>query len=174
MSLPDTIDYFIAYWGPEYATFVDQVLQAEDSWPIIDELALRTRALSASEASRAVRALKTQIYDAFDRVLQRYDLLITPTTPVPPFPHVGDKGGVDEVDGQPVPFPGIYFHRLTEPPSHAGLPAVSIPAGFTSDGLPVGMQIIGRQHADGDVLAGAAAFETIAPWADRRPLVATQ
>lgn len=70
--------------------------------------------------------------------------------------------------------PGIYFHRLTEPPSHAGLPAISIPAGFTSDGLPVGTQLIGRQHADSEVLAGTATFEAIAPWAQYRPLVSTQ
>jgi len=172
MTLPDTLDYFVAYWCPEFADFVSQTLKpAGDSWPLMEELADRARRLSAAEVSQAIRGLKTQIYDEFDRVLQQYDLVVTPTTPVPPFPHAGDKGGVDEVDGQPVRDPGLYFHRLTEPPSHAGLPAISIPAGFTPDGLPVGMQLIGRQHADGEVLAAAAAFETLVPWAHRRPLV---
>jgi amidase len=171
VTLPDSLDYFVAYWGPEFADFVDQMLKpAGDSWPFMEDLADRARTLSAAEVSHAVRGLKTEIYHEFDRILRQYDLIITPTTPVPPFPHAGDKGGVDEVDDQPVRDPGLYFHRLTEPPSHAGLPAVSIPAGFTTDGLPVGMQLIGRQHADGEVLAAAAAFEAVAPWAHRRPL----
>lgn len=171
MTLPDSLDYFVAYWGPEFADFVDQMLKpAGDSWPFMEDLADRARTLSTAEVSHAVRGLKTEIYHEFDRILRQYDLIITPTTPVPPFPHVGDKGGVDEVDGQPVRDPGLYFHRLTEPPSHAGLPAISIPAGFTTDGLPVGMQLIGRQHADGEVLAAAAAFEAVAPWAHQRPL----
>lgn len=174
VNLPDTIDYFIAYWGPGFVEFFDQTVEpAGDSWPLMDELAERARTLSGTEVSRAVRELKTQIYNEFDRALQRYDLIVTPTTPVPPFPHARDKGGVDEIDGQPVRMPGLYFHRLTEPPSHAGLPAISIPAGFTPQGLPVGMQLIGRQFADGETLAAAAAFEALSPWAHRRPLVST-
>lgn len=171
LSLPDTLDYFVAYWGPEYVEAVDTLLKpAGDSWPMIDELADMARSVSVLEASRAVRGLKTRIYTEFNRALQEYDIVICPTTPVPPFPHAGDKGGVDEVDGQPVRHAGLYFHRLTEPPSHAGLPAISIPAGFTPDGLPVGMQLIGRLHADGELIAAAAAFEALTPWAHRRPL----
>ena len=49
-----------------------------------------------------------------------------------------------------------------------GHPAASIPAGFIG-GLPVGMQIIGRRYADGDVLAAAAAFERVRPWKERAP-----
>ena len=61
--------------------------------------------------------------------------------------------------------------------NYTGHPAASIPAGL-ADGLPVGMQIIGRSHADADVLAASAAFERLRPWQDdyeicaRRPLSA--
>ena len=47
--------------------------------------------------------------------------------------------------------------------------AASVPCGFTSDGLPAALQIVGRWHADTLVLQAAAAFEQAAPWAERRP-----
>jgi aspartyl-tRNA(Asn)/glutamyl-tRNA(Gln) amidotransferase subunit A len=50
-----------------------------------------------------------------------------------------------------------------------GQPAASVPCGFTADGLPVGLQIVGRRFADVAVLKAAAAFERLRPWADRRP-----
>ncbi|MBI2153198.1 MAG: amidase, partial [Candidatus Rokubacteria bacterium] len=50
-----------------------------------------------------------------------------------------------------------------------GQPAASIPVGFTGDGLPVGLQIVGRRHADRAVLAASAAFEAARPWASLKP-----
>ena len=51
----------------------------------------------------------------------------------------------------------------------SGHPAVSIPCGFTSKGLPVGLQIVGPWYRDGALLALAAAFEAAQPWADKIP-----
>jgi aspartyl-tRNA(Asn)/glutamyl-tRNA(Gln) amidotransferase subunit A len=52
-----------------------------------------------------------------------------------------------------------------------GQPAASVPAGFTADGLPVGLQIMGRHLADARVLTACAAFEHVRPWGDRWPTV---
>src|SRR5262249_52720159 len=54
-----------------------------------------------------------------------------------------------------------------------GLPAISVPCGFTASGLPVGLQIVGRRHQETMVLRAAAAFEAAAPWAHRIPPTGT-
>jgi aspartyl-tRNA(Asn)/glutamyl-tRNA(Gln) amidotransferase subunit A len=59
--------------------------------------------------------------------------------------------------------PFTFLFNLT------GQPAASVPVGFTTTGLPVGLQIVGRRHADRAVLAASAAFEAAAPWRDHRP-----
>ena len=96
---------------------------------------------------------------------EKYDLLLTPTIACPPF-----KVGLDnptEIAGRPVvPYAWIPF---TYPFNLTGQPAASVPCGFTGDGLPVGLQIVGRRFADAAVLRAAAAFERLRPWADRRP-----
>jgi aspartyl-tRNA(Asn)/glutamyl-tRNA(Gln) amidotransferase subunit A len=50
-------------------------------------------------------------------------------------------------------------------------PAISVPCGWTADGRPVGMQIVGRRWDDAGVLRAASAFEAVAPWSARRPPV---
>ena len=50
-----------------------------------------------------------------------------------------------------------------------GLPALSVPCGFTRAGLPVGLQLVGRRRREEDVLCAAAAYEKTAAWVDRRP-----
>jgi len=55
--------------------------------------------------------------------------------------------------------------------SVTGLPAISVPCGFSGEGLPVGLQIVGRRHRDADVLALARAFEQATQLARRRPLI---
>jgi len=96
---------------------------------------------------------------------EKYDLLLTPTLACPPF-----KVGLDnptEIAGRPaVPYAWIPF---TYPFNLTGQPAASVPAGFTADGLPVGLQIVGRRFADATVMRAAAAFEQLRPWAQHRP-----
>jgi aspartyl-tRNA(Asn)/glutamyl-tRNA(Gln) amidotransferase subunit A len=96
---------------------------------------------------------------------EKYDLLLTPTIACPPF-----KVGLDnptEIAGKPVrDYAWIPF---TYPFNMTGQPASSVPCGFTRDGLPIGLQIVGRRLDDATVLRASAAFEAAHPWADRRP-----
>jgi Asp-tRNA(Asn)/Glu-tRNA(Gln) amidotransferase A subunit family amidase len=94
------------------------------------------------------------------------DVLATPTLAVPPFSKELPLGP-DSIAGEKVdPQVGWAF---TWPFNLTGQPAVSIPSGWTKEGLPLGLQLVGRRGADGLVLRVAAAIETLAPWSDRRP-----
>ena len=96
---------------------------------------------------------------------ERYDLLLTPTVACPPFPLGLDYPG--EVAGKTVvPYGWIPY---TYPFNLTGQPAASVPCGFTRDGLPIGLQIVGRRFDDVTVLRAAAAFERARPWANARP-----
>jgi aspartyl-tRNA(Asn)/glutamyl-tRNA(Gln) amidotransferase subunit A len=105
------------------------------------------------------------VYNASWRFFRDYDLLLTPTLAVPAFEH-GIQGPT-VIDGREVE--QFYWLSFTFPYNLTGQPAATVPAGFTPDGLPVGLQIVGRRLDDALVLRASAAFEAAAPWADRWP-----
>ncbi|MEO6032762.1 MAG: amidase family protein [Burkholderiaceae bacterium] len=101
---------------------------------------------------------------------QQFDLLVTPTVAVPPFALL--MQGPEQIDGRSVrPMEWIPF---TFPVNMCGMPAASVPAGWTERQLPVGMQIIGPRLGDQRVLRACAAFESAAPWRDRWPPLASR
>ena len=122
------------------------------------------------------QSIRTEVYHAVQGVLNTYDLLVTPTLACLPVDNArdGNTVGPSAINGEQIdPLIGwclTYFINFT------GHPAASFPAGL-ADGLPVGMQVIGRRYADADVLAASAAFEQLRPWHDtyrlcrERPLV---
>jgi amidase len=118
---------------------------------------------------------RTEVYDAIESVLQKYDFLVTPTLACLPVKNATDGNtlGPTEINGEEVdPLIGWCLTYFT---NFSGHPSASIPAGLVN-GLPVGLQIIGRRGADEDVLAASAAFERVRPWTDayslceKRPL----
>jgi amidase len=124
-------------------------------------------ALTSHDVARG-ELLRTRLWDGVRAFLETRDLLITPTTATPPFPL--DQPHVLMVNGQPLG-KGMQRSYLTYAFSVLGLPAISIPCGFTRDGLPVGMQIVGKRRGEAAVLRAAAAFEAAQPWAAHRPPV---
>jgi len=101
------------------------------------------------------------------RFMADYDLLVTPTLAVPPF--AVNTQGPEKIDGKIVP--PFYWLAFTFPFNMTGQPAASVPAGWTEDGLPVGLQIIGRHLDDRSVLQASAAFEKAAPWKEKWPRI---
>jgi aspartyl-tRNA(Asn)/glutamyl-tRNA(Gln) amidotransferase subunit A len=97
--------------------------------------------------------------------MEGYDFLLSPAVSVAAFP--ADK--LQPAHWPQHPWDWISWAEFSYPFNHAGNPASSVPCGFTSDGLPVGLQIVGRRHDDLGVLQASAAYEAIAPWAQHRP-----
>lgn len=122
------------------------------------------RPWTAEDFTNAIMVRKA-VNNKMWRFMQNYDLLLTPTLAVPPFPvHIQ---GPEKIDGHIVhPFRWLAF---TFPFNFTGQPAASVPAGFTQDGLPIGLQIVGRHLDDPTVLRACAAFEAAKPWRDRWP-----
>ena len=119
---------------------------------------------SAEDLSDAVMARKA-VCNKMWRFMRTYDLFLTPTLAVPPFPvHMQ---GPEKIEGKFVgPFGWFPF---TFPINMTGQPAASVPAGWTEDGRPVGLQIVGRHLDDPGVLRASAAYEAVRPWKDRWP-----
>jgi aspartyl-tRNA(Asn)/glutamyl-tRNA(Gln) amidotransferase subunit A len=109
-----------------------------------------------------------QFYEQVSQVFEKYDLLLTPTLATAAF-EAGDKGPLApaKVNGQDAsPSSWLCF---TYPFNFTGQPAASVPCGFNSEGLPVGLQIVGRRFDEAMVLRAAAAFEKAHSWRDKKP-----
>lgn len=163
---PGFEDPYEAFWGivamdTDLAGMRELSQQVEMSPHLVDFLSKPWTAEQLTGAGMARKALNNRMW----KFMENYDLLLTPTLTVPPFPvHMQ---GPEKIDGRMVP--PFQWLSFTLPMNMTGQPAASVPAGWTKDGLPVGLQIVGRHLADQTVLAASAAFEAASPWAHRWP-----
>jgi Asp-tRNA(Asn)/Glu-tRNA(Gln) amidotransferase A subunit family amidase len=142
----------------------------EDMDPLLVRKARQARARTATDVGVA-QMTQTAVYHEVRKLLYTHDYIALPTTPTAAFGL--DQQFPSEIAGATIrsPYetlPLTFVFNLT------GHPAISIPAGFTAAGLPVGLQIVGRWRDDFAVLAMAAAFERAQPWRDRWPDVAAR
>ena len=114
-----------------------------------------------SRAIHRVDVLGRQMEDFFDS----YDLLLSPTMATPAF-EIGKRPAI--IRGKEVD-PNWGFLPFTYPINMTGQTASSVPCGFSTDGMPIGLHIVGPRRAEARVLQASAAFEAARPWADKIP-----
>ena len=122
------------------------------------------RQATAAEYAGALRYVE-EMQARLDELMESYDLLLTPTMAVAPFPvgQFPERIGGKEVTAR------SGYSPMTRPFNLSGQPAASVPCGFSSEGLPIGLHVIGRRGEEATVLRASAAFEQAKPWAHFRP-----
>lgn len=117
---------------------------------------------AAFSATEYILARRTQslLRHQFARFFDDYDILLTPTTPIAAPP----------IEGPDAVEQARLLTRFTAPFNLTGLPALSIPCGFTREGLPVGLQMIGRPWAEAKILRAAFAYEQATDWHLKKPV----
>ena len=160
--------------GPEIGRFLWAVHESPlavhlESWEDRMDPGLVACIREGSEHSAAtylaMRARKLAYVEAMHRFMADWDLLLTPSVAVAAFP-------VERLQPEGWPqhaWDWLQWSPFCYPFNLSGLPAASVPCGFTPEGVPVGLQIVGRRAADRLVLRAAATFERARPWAQVRP-----
>jgi aspartyl-tRNA(Asn)/glutamyl-tRNA(Gln) amidotransferase subunit A len=115
-------------------------------------------ALTSSEYALA-RRTQVEGHRRFEIFFEKFDLLLLPTTPIPAPP----------IEGTHAIEAARQLTRFTAPFNLAGLPALSVPCGFTGENLPIGLQIISRHWGEAKALQAGHAFEQATEWHNRRP-----
>ncbi len=158
----DGVKYGFSYQAPSMWESLEKTRQFGFGAEVKRRIMLGTYALSAGYYDAyylKAQKVRTLIRREFDGAFEKYDALVTPTSPTVPF-KIGEK--VDD------PLQMYLSDVCTLPINIAGLPAISIPAGF-ADGLPIGMQIIGKPFGEETILKVAHAYEQSTDWHKRRP-----
>lgn len=135
--------------------------------PSVRERVLTGREISEADVGAALAVRQTVQVQVTD-LMQRFDAFVLPTTPIPAVDAIDGHGilGGARVDGT------ATLGRLARMASFTGQPAVSVPSGLTSGGLPAGLQLIGDWNCDEKLLEIAACYEAAGGWAGRRPPMA--
>ena len=124
--------------------------------------------LSVVDYGRAIGERDRMIQQFWDQ-FEKFDLLLSPTMACTAFVN---EQYPEEIGGEPptaVPWWGYLPH--THPINTIGFTAATVPCGFDSDGMPIGLHIVGKPGDEETVLAASAAFEKARPWAHLRPMV---
>lgn len=148
-------------------TGVGRPVTADDVEPVTWAIIQRGRATRAVDHANRIESLR-QSARAIVQDLLPYDVFITPTLTQPPRPTGYYDMSMTDLDAYNARWADAIF---LFPFNISGQPAISLPLGMTSDGLPIGVQLVGRQGSEGTLLAVATVLEQVMPWKDRHPQV---
>jgi amidase len=155
-------------WVSSYARDYDELDWEAQRGKVDDnliELMSESTRVTAADLGKA-ESFRGQMWTTYVEFMKDFELLVTPTLASASFPS--DQFSPAWLDGEPLRT-RILGWLLTYPFNMLTVPAITVPAGFTSDGRPVGLQIAGHLHREVDVLAAAARFEEVRPWSGARP-----
>ena len=159
---PDIVRFF---WGAHYVELEPLLERFEARMDPGLVACIRAGGRHSAAEYLSWRARKLDYVARIHAFFQHFDLLLTPSVSVAAFP--ADRLQPEHWPAHP--WDWLVWAEFSYPFNMSMNPAVSVPAGFTADGLPVGLQIIGRRLDDHLVLRAAAAFEQACPWAHHRP-----
>ena len=129
---------------------------------------LLTAILTPAQVYYKAQKLRAMIRQAVLDTLEQVDVIVLPTSPAPA-PLIPDAPGIVSQEDAQSRISGV--RNFTGPFNLAGVPALSIPCGFTSDNLPIALQIVSRPMADGMVMRVGHAYQQATDWHTRRPPV---
>jgi aspartyl-tRNA(Asn)/glutamyl-tRNA(Gln) amidotransferase subunit A len=163
---PDPREAMMTMWQVAYGLVArDRVLPAIGREGMDPDLATFMDAADLVDAVtyyRAAIGVRGEVDRAMREFFDYYDILLTPTLGVVPFPHPSSGLNPASLRGSPAEqFLGWF---LTYPFNMTGQPALSLPCGVSSAGLPIGLQLVGRHGADASVLTAASAYEHASGW----------
>ncbi len=158
----DGVKYGFSYDGDSMWDSMEKTREYGFGPEVKRRIMLGTYALSAGYYDAwyvKAQRVRTLIRREFDAAFEKYDALVTPTSPTVPF-KIGERAG------DPL---SMYLSDIcTLPVNIAGLPGISVPAGF-DDGLPIGLQVICKPFDEGTMLRVAHAYEQATEWHERKP-----
>ncbi|HWC36786.1 MAG TPA: amidase [Mycobacteriales bacterium] len=161
----DLVPAFETVWSAEFLNLPISSDDEPKTRPLTRWIRDRGRTASGQQVYAALatlrRAARTELTAS-----ARYDAILTPTLAQPP----ALVGGLRDDDDPAADFDAQKrFTPFTAPYNMSGQPAVSVPLHWTADGLPIGVQLIGRPYDEVTLLSLSAQLEAAAPWAQRRP-----
>jgi aspartyl-tRNA(Asn)/glutamyl-tRNA(Gln) amidotransferase subunit A len=155
-------------WVPAFASEHDLLDWSSLRGQVDDqliELIAAGETLTGVDVGRA-DAYRGAMWDSWTTFMDDFDVLVSPTVGCAATPH--GRFAPEHLDGAPLR-DQLLGWLMTYPYNMLNNPAISVPAGFTADGRPVGLQIAARHHQDAFLLRVAANIERARPWADRHP-----
>jgi amidase len=162
---PDLVPAFETVWSTEFLSLPIEPADEARTRPLTRWIRERGRSVSAQQLYAALANLRRAVRGELE-ACSGYDAVLTPTLASPPV-LVGELR--DDEDPEADFEAQKRFTPYTSPYNMSGQPAVSLPMHWTTAGLPIGVQLVGRPYGEATLLRLSAQVEAAAPWAHRKP-----